>query len=54
MPIRKNLAKVLILGGGLSGELAIYLNSPGKDAEIVEAAERTGTNTCHPLQSWNS
>ena len=43
--------KVLILGGGLSGmELAIYLNSLGKDAEIVEAAELNfGTNTCHSI-----
>jgi 2,4-dienoyl-CoA reductase-like NADH-dependent reductase (Old Yellow Enzyme family)/thioredoxin reductase len=41
--------KVLILGGGLAGmELAIYLNSLGKEAEIVEAAKLNfGTNTCH-------
>jgi 2,4-dienoyl-CoA reductase-like NADH-dependent reductase (Old Yellow Enzyme family)/thioredoxin reductase len=41
--------KVLILGGGLAGmELAIYLSSLGKDAEIVEAAMLNfGTNTCH-------
>lgn len=43
--------KVLILGGGLAGmELAIYLNSLGKEAEIAEAAELNfGTNTCHSI-----
>jgi len=41
--------KVLILGGGLAGtELAIYLHSLGKEAEVIEAAELNfGTNTCH-------
>ena len=43
--------KVLILGGGLSGmELAIYLSSLGREAEIVEAAELNfGTNSCHSI-----
>jgi NADPH-dependent 2,4-dienoyl-CoA reductase/sulfur reductase-like enzyme len=43
--------KVLILGGGLAGmELAIYLNSLGREAEIVEAAQLNfGSNTCHSV-----
>lgn len=44
--------KVAILGGGMAGtELAIYLNTLGKEAVVIEQAAQLnfGANTCHAI-----